>query len=50
MTDRIARTFNISGAIQAVVVDISKAFETVWHADLPRYVKSYRISGLTSVL
>ena len=49
MTDRIARAFYISGAIQAVVVDISKAFERAWHADLPRSVKSYRISVLTSV-
>ena len=31
---RIARAFNRSGATQAVVLDISRAFDRVWHAGL----------------
>ena len=42
------------GAIQAVVIDISKAFNKVWHAGLLHQLKSYRIScqifGLNSSL
>ena len=34
VSDRIARAFNRSGATQAVVLDISKAFDRVWHAGL----------------
>ena len=34
MSVRIARAFNRSGATQAVALDISKAFERVWHAGL----------------
>ena len=36
---------NRSGAIQAVALDISKAFHTVWHAGLLHKLKSYGISG-----
>ena len=32
--DRIARAFNRSGATRAVALDISKAFDRVWHAGL----------------
>ena len=32
VSDRIARTFNCSGATLAVALDISKAFDRVWHA------------------
>ena len=32
VSDRIARTFNRSGATRAVALDISKAFNRVWHA------------------
>ena len=45
LSDRIARAFNRSGATQAVALDISKAFDRVWHAGLYRNRKSYRISG-----
>ena len=31
MSDRIARAFNRSGATQVVALDISKAFDRVWH-------------------
>ena len=45
MSDRIARAFNRSGATRAVALDISKAFDRVWHAGLFPKLKSYRISG-----
>ena len=45
VSDRIARAFNRSGATRAVALDISKAFNRVWHAGLLHKLKSYRISG-----
>ena len=45
MSDRIARTFNWSGATRAVALDISKAFDRVWHTGLLHKLKSYGISG-----
>ena len=45
VSDRTARTFNRSGATQAVALDISKAFDKVWHAGLLHKLKSYGISG-----
>ena len=45
VSDRIARTFNSSGATRAVTLDISKAFDRVWHAGLLHKLKSYGISG-----
>ena len=45
MSDRIARAFNRSGATQAVVLDISKAFDRVRHAGLLHKLNSYGISG-----
>ena len=45
MSDRIARAFDRSGATQAVALDISKAFDRVWHAGLLHKLKSYGISG-----
>ena len=44
VSDRIARAFNRSGATRAVALDISKAFDRVWHAGLLHKLKSY-ISG-----
>ena len=43
-SDRIASAFDRSGAIQAVTIDISKAFDRVWHAGLLHKLKSYGIS------
>ena len=45
MSDRIARAFNRSGATQVVALDVSKAFDRVWHAGLLHKHKSYGISG-----
>ena len=45
VSDKIARAFNRSGATQSVVLDISKAFDRVWHAGLLHKRKSYGISG-----
>ena len=43
--DRIPRACNRSGATQAVALDISKAYDWVWHADLVHKLKYYGISG-----
>ena len=45
VSDRIAGAFNRSGATWAVALDISKAFDRVWHAGLLHELKSYGISG-----
>ena len=45
MSDRTARAFNRSGATRAVALDISKAFDRVWHAGLLHKLKSCGISG-----
>ena len=37
--------FNRFGATRAVALDISKAFDRVWHAGLLHKLKSYGISG-----
>ena len=47
-SDRIAKAFNRSRATRAVALDISKAFDRVWHAGLLHKLKSYRISGKSS--
>ena len=45
VSDRIARSFNRSGATQAVALHISKAFDRVWHTSLLHKPMSYGISG-----
>ena len=45
VSDRIAGTFNRSGATRAVALDISKAFDRVWHTGLLHKPKSSGISG-----
>ena len=45
VSDRIARAFNRSGTTRAVALDISKAFDRIWHAGLLHKLKSYGISG-----
>ena len=44
VSDILARAFNRSGTTRAVVLDIYKAFDRVWHAGLLCKVKSYGIS------
>ena len=44
-SDRIARVFNWSGTARAVALDMSKAFDRVWHGGHLHKVKSYGISG-----
>ena len=44
-SDRIARAFKRSGSTRAVALDISKAFDRVWHAGLLHKLNSYGISG-----
>ena len=45
VSDIIARAFNRSGAIRAVALEISKAFDRVWHAGVLHKLTSYGISG-----
>ena len=45
VSNRIAGAFNRSGATRVVALDISKAFDRVWHAGLLYKLKSYGISG-----
>ena len=45
VSDRIAKVFSRSGAARAVALNISKAFDRVWHAGLLHKLKSYGISG-----
>ena len=45
VSDRITRAFNRSGVTRAVALDISKAFDRVWHVGLLHKLKSYEISG-----
>ena len=45
VSDRIDRVFNRSGATRAVALDVSKAFDRVWHAGLLHKLKFYGISG-----
>ena len=45
VSDRIARAFNRYGATRVVALDISKAFDRVWHVGLLHKLKSYGISG-----
>ena len=50
VSDRTGRAFNMSGATRAVILDISKAFDRVWHAGLLHKPKSYGVSGQVSGL
>ena len=45
MSDRIARAYNRSGTTRAVVLDISNAFDKVWHVGLLYKLKFYGTSG-----
>ena len=45
VSDRIAGAFNRSGATRTAALDISKAFDRVWHSGLLHKLKSFKISG-----
>ena len=45
VSDRIATTFNRYGADWAIALDISKAFDRVWHAGILHKLKCYGVSG-----
>ena len=45
VSDRVATAFNRSRATRAVSLDISKAFDRVWHAGPLHKLKSYRTSS-----
>ena len=45
VSDRITRAFNRSEATRAMALDISKAFDRVWHAGLLYRLTSYGFSG-----
>ena len=44
MSGRIVRAFNRPGATRTVALDISKAFDRVWHDGLLHKLRSYGIS------
>ena len=45
VSDRTARALNSSGATRVVKLDISKAFDEVWHSGSVHKLKFYQISG-----
>ena len=45
VSDRNARAFNWSVATRVVALDISKAFDRVWHAGILHKLTSCRVSG-----
>ena len=45
VSDRISRAFNRSGATRAATLDISEAFDRVWHAGFLHKLTYYGISG-----
>ena len=50
VSDRIARAFNRSGATRAVALDISKAFDRVWHAGLLHKLMEFQVRYLALFL
>ena len=45
LTERLYRALNRCGEAKAVTLDISKAFDRVWHGGLLHKLKSYGITG-----
>ena len=46
VSDRITRAFNRSGATRAVALDISRAFDKVWHAGLLHKLMKFQVRYL----
>ena len=44
VTERIARTLNLSEATQTIALDISKAFDRVWHNGLLHKLRAYGVT------
>ena len=44
VTERIARSLNLSGATWAIALDISKAFDRVWHNGLLHKLRAYGVT------
>ena len=44
VTERIARTLNLLGATRAIALDISKAFDRVWHNGLLHKLNAYGVT------
>ena len=47
MTERIARTFNLSEATLAMALDISSLFDRVWHNGLLHKLRDYGVTDGT---
>ena len=45
VTEQITRTLNLSGAFQAIALDISKGVDRVWHNGLLCKLKAYSVTG-----
>ena len=45
LSERVYRSLNACGETRAIALDISKAFDEVWHRGLLHKLKSYGISG-----
>ena len=50
VSDRIVRAFNRSGATCSVVLDISKAFDRVWHTSLLHKLMEFQVRYLALFL
>ena len=45
VSERIAGAFNRSKSTRAITLDLSKAYDRVWHGGFLHKLKSYGISG-----
>ena len=50
ITERIHQSLGVSGEDRAIALDISKAFDKVWHAYLLHKLKAYGVSGFVLVI
>ena len=45
VTERIHQALDVSGEARAIALDISKAFDKVWHRGLLHKLQAYGVSG-----